>query len=277
MKIRIAHLSDPHFGANFSEIVQSLRDTIRELKPHLIILSGDITQRARFDQFADAEKFVGSLSEFSWAIVPGNHDIPLFNVFSRFFHPYKNYKKVFRGLLEKKILIDQVQVFTLNSTNRFKYVQGVLSAQQIKTVISGIQNKTGVRIACFHHPMDCSKKVDEKNLLQNRDAVMKVFAKSEVDLILGGHIHDPYVSLSAGRYPQVQRQSIISVAGTCLSWRTRSGAPNSFNLIDIDIENNRQPSVNISRYDLNIENRFVPILVQSFLRDSAQGWMKFIK
>ena len=103
---------------------------------------------------------------------------------------------------------------------------------------------------------------------------MRVFAKTEVDLILGGHIHDPYVSLSGERYPQVQRQSIISVAGTCLSWRTRSGAPNSFNLIDVEVEEHQQPSLIISRYDLQKDFKFTPILVQSFNRDTVQGWMK---
>ncbi len=274
MKIRIAHLSDPHFGANLPEVVKALTDSLKNLKSDLVILSGDITQRAHCSQFQAAGLFVNSLSEFNWAIVPGNHDIPLFNIFSRLFTPYKNFKKVFRGLLEKKILIEQVQVFTLNSTSRFRHIQGELSASQIKKVIHGIQKKTGVRVACFHHPMDCPKRVDEKNLLRNREEVMKVFAKSEVDLILGGHIHDPYVSLSGERYPQVKRQSIISVAGTCLSWRTRSGAPNSFNLIDIEAEDHQQPRLVISRYDLQVDFKFTPILVQSFYRDSVQGWMK---
>ncbi|MBC7419192.1 MAG: metallophosphoesterase [Bdellovibrio sp.] len=274
MRIRIAHLSDPHFGANLPEVVNALTHDLKELKPDLIILSGDITQRARYNQFTAAEKFVDGLNKFQWAIVPGNHDIPLINIFSRLFTPYRNFKRVFRDLLEKKITIEQVEVFTLNSTSRFRHVQGELNANQIKKIINGIQKKTGVRIACFHHPMDCPKRVDEKNLLRNRDEAMRVFAKTEVDLILGGHIHDPYVSLSGERYPQVQRQSIISVAGTCLSWRTRSGAPNSFNLIDVEVEEHQQPRLIISRYDLQKDFKFTPILVQSFYRDSVQGWIK---
>lgn len=274
MKIRIAHLSDPHFGANLPVVVKALTNAMNDLTPDLIILSGDITQRARCKQFKAARKFVDLLSEFQWAIVPGNHDIPLFNIFARFFHPYRNFKNVFHGVLEKEIPIDQVQVFTLNSTSRFRHVQGELSANQIKKVIHGIQKRTGVRVACFHHPMDCLKRVDEKNLLRNRNEAMKVFAKAEVDIILGGHIHDPYVSLSGERYPEVHRQSIISVAGTCLSWRTRSGAPNSFNLIDIEVEDHQQPRLTISRYDLQAESQFTPVLVQSFIRDTVQGWKK---
>jgi 3',5'-cyclic AMP phosphodiesterase CpdA len=274
MKIRIAHLSDPHFGANLPEVVTALTSTIKELKPNLIILSGDITQRARNTQFAAAAEFVKTLQEFEWAIVPGNHDIPLFNIFKRFFNPYGNFKRAFKGLLEKKISLSQVHVFTLNSTSRFRHVQGKLSSGQIKSVISDTQGKGCVRIACFHHPMDCPKRVDEKNLLRNRDESMKSLAKAEVDIILGGHIHDPYVSLSGERYPNVKRQSIISVAGTSLSWRTRSGAPNSFNLIDAEVDDHQSPQLTISRYDLQNNKNFAPIMVQSFRKDSVYGWSK---
>ncbi|MBC7742532.1 MAG: metallophosphoesterase [Bdellovibrionaceae bacterium] len=274
MKIRIAHLSDPHFGANYPEVVNALTSSMKDLKPSLIILSGDITQRARCEQFVAAEKFVQQLAEFPWAIVPGNHDIPLFNIFARLFYPYKYFKNVFKGLLEKEIPVKSVHVFTLNSTSRFRHVQGALSAKQIKKIVADPLAETDVRIACFHHPMDCPKTVDEKNLLRNRDEAMQVFAKAGIDLILGGHIHDPYVNLSGERYPNVKRQSIISVAGTCLSWRTRAGAPNSFHLIDIDTADKKIPRLVITRYDLQSNKQFTPILVQSFFRDLAQGWIK---
>ncbi len=274
MKIRIAHLSDPHFGANFPEVVTALTRTMKELKPNLIILSGDITQRARLKQFDEAAEFVKSLDEFQWAIVPGNHDIPLFNIFKRLFNPYGNFRRVFKGLLEQEIPIAQVHVFTLNSTSRFRHVQGALGEKQIKKIISNPAAKSCVRIACFHHPMDCPKTVDEKNLLRNREEVMKVLAKTEVDLILGGHIHDPYVTLSGERYPSVKRQSIISVAGTSLSWRTRSGAPNSFNLIDVDVQNHEQPRLNVTRYDLHSNLNFAPVLVKSYIRETTYGWTK---
>ena len=274
MKIRIAHLSDPHFGANLPEVVQSLTSSIKELKPDLILMTGDITQRARLDQFQAASEFVKSLSQFQWAVVPGNHDIPLYNWWRRLFKPYSHYEKAFSRVIEKKIPIDQVQVFTFNSTSRFRWVQGAMSKKQIKDLVQKKLTKTDVRIACFHHPVDCPKTVDEKNLLRNRDEVMKVFAQTEMDLVLGGHIHDPLISLSGDRYPDIKRQSIISVAGTCLSWRTRAGAPNSFNLIDIEVDPNQQPRMMISRYDLSDKGRFGPILVQSFLRDAKLGWSK---
>lgn len=274
MKIRIAHLSDPHFGANRPEVVQCLKASLEELKPDLILMSGDITQRARLDQFKAASEFVQSLSQFRWAVVPGNHDIPLYNWWRRLFKPYSHYEKAFNRVIEKKIPLEQVQVFTFNSTSRFRWVQGAMSKKQIKDLVRKKLTKTDVRIACFHHPVDCPKTVDEKNLLRNRDQVMKVFAQTEMDLVLGGHIHDPLISLSGERYPHIKRQSVISVAGTCLSWRTRAGAPNSFNLIDVDVDPNQQPRMTISRYDLAENGRFGPILVQSFLRDGKLGWSK---
>lgn len=274
MKIRIAHLSDPHFGANHPEVVQSLTSSIQQIQPDLILMTGDITQRARLDQFKAAHAFVQSLSQFQWAVVPGNHDIPLYNWWRRLFKPYSHYEQAFSSVIEKKIPIDQVQVFTFNSTSRFRWVQGAMSKKQIKDLVRKKLTKTDVRIACFHHPVDCPKTVDEKNLLRNRNEVMRVFAQTEMDLVLGGHIHDPLINLSGERYPDIKRQSVISVAGTCLSWRTRAGAPNSFNLIDIDVDPNQQPRMTISRYDLAENKRFAPILVQSFIRDTKLGWSK---
>ncbi|MBC7457851.1 MAG: metallophosphoesterase [Bdellovibrionaceae bacterium] len=274
MKIRIAHLSDPHFGANYPEVVQSLTTCVEKLQPDLILMTGDITQRARLEQFQAAHAFVQSLSQFQWAVVPGNHDIPLYNWWLRLFKPYNNYEKAFNSVIEKKIPVDQVQVFTFNSTSRFRMVQGAMSKKQIKDLVRKKLTKTDVRIACFHHPVDCPKNVDEKNLLRNRDEVMKVFAQTEMDLVLGGHIHDPLISLSGDRYPTINRQNVISVAGTCLSWRTRAGAPNSFNLIDIEVDPHQQPRMIITRYDLSETGYFAPILVHSFIRDAQLGWSK---
>ncbi|MBC7753166.1 MAG: metallophosphoesterase [Moraxellaceae bacterium] len=274
MKIRIAHISDPHFGANNPDVVQSLTTRLLELQPDLIIMTGDITQRARLDQFKAAHAFVESLKQFQWAVVPGNHDIPLYNLSRRFFAPYSHYETAFEGQIEKKIPLEQVQVFTFDSTSRFRLVQGALSQKQIKDLVRKKLIQTDVRIACFHHPVDCPKRVDEKNLLRNRDQVMKVFAETKMDLVLGGHIHDPFVTLSGERYPDIQRQSVISVAGTCLSWRTRAGAPNSFHLIDVDVDPHHQPRMTISRNDLDASGSFSPILVQSFFRQLDLGWSK---
>ena len=129
-----------------------------------------------------------------------------------------------------------------------------------------------VHIAAFHHPMDCKKPSDVKNLLKGRDQAIELFEKYGVDLIVGGHIHDPFVTSSKTRYPNVNRSMVITVAGTCLSWRTRPGAPNSFNLIEVDTTADL-PRMNITRYDHKDDFSFSVKETFNFRKTTDLGWI----
>lgn len=266
--IRIAHISDPHFGTVKPEILTGLVSALNELNPARIVLSGDISQRAHFKQFRQARGFVKTLKAEVIAI-PGNHDIPLFNVIARFLYPYFGFKKIFKGHLQKTNVFDGIEVIALNSTSRFRWVQGDFNIRKLRNKLRKVPQDVSFRLVSFHHPMDCPKRTDIKNLLRGRDEAMKIFAQHHVDVILGGHIHDPYVSLSTDRYPQVERASVISVAGTCLSWRTRADAPNSFHLLELVPGNPFKLS--IIRYDIDENFKFRPIKSETFLR-RERGW-----
>lgn len=271
MKVTIAHLSDPHFGTVREPVLKALTSCLEKVSPDLVILSGDITQRARFQQFRAARKFTKSISQFPILAIPGNHDIPLLNLFARLFYPYWGFQKIFKGNLETGFKLKNIEVLALNSASRFRHVQGQLNLKEFPKKYSENNDDAGIRVLAFHHPMDCPKEVDEKNLLRGRSEAMKSFAEAKVDLILSGHIHDPYVSLSNDRYPEEKRSSIISVAGTCLSWRTRSNAPNSFHLIDI--ETDTIPQITITRFDIQKNGEFAPLQTRRFVRISAsKGW-----
>lgn len=268
--VRIAQLSDPHFGTILDGRIESLLATLKALSPSLILLTGDITQRARRKQFLQAKQFTEKLKPIPLIAVPGNHDIPLFNLPARIFSPYKEYKELFKDQLERDYIHGDVSVTCLNSTSKWRHIQGAFSIPRIQKRFQTTPSKSKVRIVAFHHPMDCSKPIDDKNLLCNRNESMKVFEQSQVDLILGGHIHDPYAGLSKVRYPQIQKSMVIAVAGTCLSWRTRKGAPNSFNLIDI--ESTADPKITITRYDLGEDCRFFAKANSTFQRTESLGW-----
>ena len=249
MSLRIAHLSDPHFGTVKPEVLAGLKESLHRLKPSCILISGDITQRARPDQFLAARNFVKSLAPTPVIAIPGNHDIPLFNLPARLLRPYAGFRRLFKGSLNKDYVQNRVQIIGLNSTSRWRHVQGDFAPGKLEKYLKRFVRKdVAVRILAFHHPMDCAKWVDEKNLLRGRDSAMKLFEESQIDLIVGGHIHDPYVNLSTERYPDIKRATVLAVAGTCLSWRIRAGAPNSFNLIEVDTEM-AEPKLSITRYD----------------------------
>lgn len=269
--LRIAHLSDPHFGTILPGVRDGLHATLQDLQPHLILLTGDITQRARARQFREAQSFAESLKPIPLICVPGNHDIPLFNLFGRFFAPYRGFQKYFKYLLEKDYIQGDVIVTGLNSTSRWRHIQGSFNVDRIKMRLGHKNNLAKVHIAAFHHPMDCAKPQDEKNLLKNGTDVMNLFEQNRIDLIVGGHIHDPYVTLSNIRYPQINRRMVISVAGTCLSSRTRKGAPNSFNLIEVDTHNT--PKLTLLRYDQRSNLQFTLEQSYHFTRPTDSGWI----
>lgn len=252
--VRIAHLSDPHFGTILPGVREGLLASLRELDPNLVLFTGDITQRARAAQFREAKDFTRALKPRSVIAVPGNHDIPLYNVFGRFLDPYRGFRRLFKDHVEKDGLHGRVQIFGLNSTSRFRHIQGDFNLERIRRRLREAAPESLVRIAAFHHPMDCAKHVDDKNLLRGRNEVLPIFEDAGIDLMVGGHIHDPHVSLTTTRYPQARRPMIVAVAGTCSSWRTRPGAPNSFNLIDVETDGD--PLITIKRYDKDDDHRF---------------------
>ncbi len=248
---------------------------LRRLTPDMVLISGDITQRARRSQFLAARAFMENLKPILTFAIPGNHDIPLENLPLRFFAPYRGFHRYFQSRREAQFMFGDVSVTGLNSTSRWRHVQGELSLQRIRPPLERSSKESRIRVVSIHHPMDCAKHVDEKNLIKNRDEVAQLLAETKTDLILSGHIHDPYVELSTQRYPEVQRSMIISVAGTSLSSRTRAGAPNSFNWIEIAA--GTHDTIQLTRMDLAADGEFKPVEKKPdrFLKKESGGWSRF--
>lgn len=268
--LSIVHLSDCHFGTILPGVCDGLVETVHELKPDLILITGDITQRARASQFRAAKHFTYRMLPTPMIAVPGNHDIPLLNPFGRFISPYHGFKKLFKDQLEKDFIYGDVLVTGLNSTSRWRHVQGAFDHERLHRRLEASALEPKVHIAAFHHPMDCAKPQDEKNLLKENHKVAEILAHHEVDLIVGGHIHDPFVTLSQRRYPEIKRQMVITVAGTCTSWRTRRDSPNSFQKIEVDTKS--VPTLTITRYDQRENLRFTAEKQSRFYREGAAGW-----
>ena len=110
----IVHLSDLHFGRLDVRIIEPLVQRIDSIRPDLVAISGDLTQRARRRQFREARAFLDKLS-FPTLVVPGNHDVPLFNVAERLLDPFRGYRRFVSANLEPAHLDDEVAVVGLNS------------------------------------------------------------------------------------------------------------------------------------------------------------------
>ena len=224
----LLHWSDPHFGSEQAAVMDALLALAQQQRPDLLVLSGDITQRATRRQFQAARAFAGRLGAPLLAI-PGNHDIPLFHLGLRLCRPYGRYREAFGDELEPVHESPGWLVLGVNTTRWWRHKNGEVSAAQIERVARRLATAgpAQLRVVVVHQPVAVLQATEAHNLLRNQAAALPRWAAAGADLVLGGHIHLPYVSL----LPGLARPMWAVQAGTAVSWRVRDGVPNSVNLL----------------------------------------------
>ena len=225
----VLQVSDPHFGTERPVAVAALERFCHGLRPDLLLVTGDITQRARADEFARARAFFDRLDVPARLVIPGNHDIPLFNLFARAFQPYGRFASAFGPALEGEFEREDLLVVTLKTTRRWRHKHGEVSDAQIARVAERLARAgpQRLRLVAVHQPVAVTKEVDVKNLLRGHERAVQRWADAGADAILGGHIHLPYVL----PLPGLPRPVCAVQAGTALSSRLRGGISNSVNVI----------------------------------------------
>ena len=248
----LLQVSDTHFGTERPPVVEALVQLALARKPQVLLLSGDITQRATRSQFAAAQAFVQRLRVPHCVAVPGNHDIPLWQLPLRLLRPYARYSAAFGPDLEPSLETDDLLLLALNTTRWWRHEDGQLSAAQVERVAQrlALARPGQRRVVMVHQPLVVTLPEDEKNLLHGHAAAKQAWGVAGVDLIVGGHIHLPFVLPLASGGWAVQ-------AGTAVSSRVRSGAGNSVNLIYIDAAATERAMV--ERWDHDpVKRGFVP-------------------
>ncbi len=231
----LLHISDPHFGTEQPEVVEALVDLEHRLAPWLVVLTGDVTQRARRSQFAAAAAFLARLHAPVLA-VPGNHDMPLFNLPARLFQPYAGYARAFGHERAPTRAGEDFHVIGVDSTDPARHKDGHLSAVEVERVASALRMAPAscVRVVALHHPVHAITPDDEANVVHGHEHAVRTWAEAGADLILGGHIHLPYVRPLRERFADLSRDVWTVQAGTAVSQRTRGGIPNSVNVLRHD-------------------------------------------
>jgi 3',5'-cyclic AMP phosphodiesterase CpdA len=234
---RLVHLSDLHFGAHDERLVEAVGREVDELKPDLVVISGDFTQRARTEQFREACEFLDSLRERGHDVlgVPGNHDVPLYDVLRRFLSPLARYRRFIDDTLCPFIELPGVAVLGINTARSFTFKDGRINQDQVEFIRETFSRtpSESVRILVTHHPLFALRVGDEiERAVGRHELALDAVEESGVDMLLAGHAHHA-TSQDAGDLVTRAGGVLVVQAGTATSTRVRE-QEQSFNTIDID-------------------------------------------
>jgi 3',5'-cyclic AMP phosphodiesterase CpdA len=229
----LLQISDTHFGTEQPPVVAALLALTRRVQPVAVVLSGDITQRARRSQFSAARRFVEQLEVPASLVIPGNHDIPLFNVAARMFFPYAGFKRAFGDTLEPRLSCDAFTIIGVNTTRASRHKNGEVSEEQVERVAQDLRAvaSSQVRIVVTHQPVHVLRDTEIHNRLRGCEQAVRVWSDAGADIIMGGHIHLPYTALLGEHFAGLRRRCWVVQAGTAVSHRVRANHPNSVNVL----------------------------------------------
>jgi 3',5'-cyclic AMP phosphodiesterase CpdA len=263
----LVHLSDLHFGRVDEALLAPLRAQVRYIEPDVVVVSGDLTQRAKSEEFEAARAWLDSLPG-PQIIVPGNHDISLYNVYRRFLKPLERYKRYITSDLDPIYVDEEIAVLGVNTARSLTFKDGRVNEEQVAKIhaeLAGLDPAI-TRIVVTHHPFDLPESADEKDLVDRAPMAMEAFAQCGVDLLLAGHLHMSHSNSTADRYPISEYAALVIQAGTATSTRGR-GEVNSFNVVRVE-----HARVEVDRYGWDVlGNSFSLIMTETFLR-SGNVW-----
>jgi 3',5'-cyclic AMP phosphodiesterase CpdA len=265
----LVHLSDLHFGRIDEALLEPVIATVTEIKPDVLVVSGDLTQRARSQQFKEAREFLDKLPS-PQIIVPGNHDVPLHNVFARFMQPLDKYKEFITDDLTPFYADEEVAIIGINTARSLTIKDGRINEAQIEAIRQRLcpYPDEVVKIIVTHHPFDLPEGHNERELVNRAQLAMEALAGCGADVLLAGHLHVSHTGQSSARYKIAGHSALVVSAGTATSTRGR-GETNSFNVLRI-----KHPFINVERLSWQPERGAFMTSSTEHFRHSADGWTR---
>jgi 3',5'-cyclic AMP phosphodiesterase CpdA len=266
----LVHLSDLHFGRIDEATLDPLLRTVHGLAPHAVVVSGDLTQRAKARQFRAARAFLDRLPT-PQVVVPGNHDVPLYRVWERFLSPLGKYRRWISEDLEPAWMDEEIAIVGVNTARSLTFKGGRINEAQVEALRRRLAplGEGVTKVVVTHHPFDLPDRPDDDDELVGRARLaMEAFSRCGVDLLLAGHLHTSESGSTEARYRLPGYAALAVQAGTATSTRGR-GEENAFNVLRIA---NRE--IELERYGWKpAAGAFVAAGTERFRRD-GQRWVE---
>ncbi|MDQ6629990.1 MAG: metallophosphoesterase [Pseudomonadota bacterium] len=229
----LVHLSDLHFGRTDAALIEPLLASIAVLGPDVVVVSGDLTQRARATEFAQARAFLDRLAA-PRIVVPGNHDVPMYRVWERFLSPLGKYRRYIGSDLEPAFVDDEIAVLGVNTARSLTFKNGRINQAQIDSIRRRFEPlaESLTKVVVTHHPFDLPDEPGEAEVVGRAQRAMAAFATCGVDLLLAGHFHTSQAGDTSKRHPLSGYSALVVQAGTATSTRGR-GESNTFNVLRV--------------------------------------------
>ena len=237
--LRILHGSDLQMGRPFRpRAAKALRQLAFEVDPNLIVISGDLTQRAKVHEFQAAWKFLEALPQVPLIVTPGNHDVPLYRFWERLLVPYRSWNRTIPHDLDSVTVIPGATVVALNSASPWSaIVGGRLTQAQLRFARQSFDSELteGIRVLVTHHHFVCKSAGGGGRPIPAAPLIINQIEEMEVDVVLSGHLHRMQVAMSRDVVPGKNLGVPLITAGTATSRRGRGEekGTNSVNVLDV--------------------------------------------
>lgn len=245
--MKILHISDLHFGPKFiPQVGAATLQTAAACSPQIIVISGDLTQRARPEQFAEARAYIEELKKYcdKVLVVPGNHDAPLYNLFKRFTAPYRDYRHYIGSEKDYQYEDGKSAFFCYNSNApRLRAKLGSINKAQLKSTESFFKkvSKETFKVVVVHHHLYPLPGFGDKEPMLHAREFLELLTELRVDLVLSGHIHRSYIGNSLDVFSGNDREHgvLLVSSGTTTSRRGRGAEKEKNSLNVINMHNDR--------------------------------------